>query len=378
MTRTSLDVIGRHPAVVAAWAASLPSSFAAVDEKGFVIVMPNEIKYEKNPAGSGPDLAVIAGDPTKEGFYIIRARFAPGVMSQPHSHPGDRHVTVISGHLVGRQGIDLRPEQHDAARSRQLHAAPRRRGALRRRQGRRGDRRDQGNGTRTVNSVRALAQAPKDSFDDETKRARLARAGGRQRAAASPLVLDRAARPSPGSRCMSARAAPPDMPPWMKTPGMPMRAYGERSPHEAGVQRHRRCASRARRAAAARARRSRASKASSRRARCTSSATTAACPISIPTQHQVLIHGLVERPLIFSMDALARYPLVSRIQFLECSGNSGGKQQRRSAAANGRRPARLVSCSEWTRRAAGDPARRSRRQSRRHAGCSPKAPTRPA
>ncbi|HUQ52903.1 MAG TPA: cupin domain-containing protein, partial [Gammaproteobacteria bacterium] len=60
-------------------------------------IVPSEIKYEKNPAGSGPDLAVIAGDPTKEGFYIIRARFAPGVMSMPHSHPGDRHVTVISG-----------------------------------------------------------------------------------------------------------------------------------------------------------------------------------------------------------------------------------------------------------------------------------------
>jgi quercetin dioxygenase-like cupin family protein len=84
-------------AAVAAGAIGVPSSFAAVDEKGFVIVMPNEIVYEKNPAGSGPDIAVIAGDPTKEGFYIIRARFAPGVMSMPHSHPTARHVTVISG-----------------------------------------------------------------------------------------------------------------------------------------------------------------------------------------------------------------------------------------------------------------------------------------
>ena len=86
----------RWLALLAATAVSV-LAFAAVDEKGFVITMPNEIVYEKNPAGSGPDLAVIAGDPTKEGFYIIRARFAPGVMSQPHSHPGDRHVTVLSG-----------------------------------------------------------------------------------------------------------------------------------------------------------------------------------------------------------------------------------------------------------------------------------------
>ena len=33
-------------------------AFAAEDEKGFVILMPNEIVYEKNPAGSGPDFAV--------------------------------------------------------------------------------------------------------------------------------------------------------------------------------------------------------------------------------------------------------------------------------------------------------------------------------
>ena len=67
-----------------------------------------------------------------------------------------------------------------------------------------------------------------------------------------------------------------------------------------------------------------------------------------PAQHQVLIHGLVERPLMFSMDALARYPLVSRIQFLECSGNSGGNNnaeppQQTAGGIHG-----LVSCSDWT------------------------------
>jgi len=85
------------------------TAFAAKDEKGFVIIKPNEIVYEKNPAGSGPDLAVIAGDPTKEGFYIIRARFAPGVMSQPHFHPNDRHVTVISGTWWAGKGPNFDP-----------------------------------------------------------------------------------------------------------------------------------------------------------------------------------------------------------------------------------------------------------------------------
>ena len=90
-------------------AVTIPSSFAAVDDKGFVIVHPNEIVYEPNPAGSGPDIAVIAGDPAKEGFYIIRARFKPGVMSQPHYHPGARHVTVISGMWWAGKGATFDP-----------------------------------------------------------------------------------------------------------------------------------------------------------------------------------------------------------------------------------------------------------------------------
>jgi len=96
-------------AVACAAVVTIPGSFAAEDEKGFVIVHPNEIVYGPNPAGSGPDLAVIAGDPTKEGFYIIRARFKPGVMSQPHFHPGDRHVTVISGTWWAGKGAKFDP-----------------------------------------------------------------------------------------------------------------------------------------------------------------------------------------------------------------------------------------------------------------------------
>ena len=41
-----------------------------------------------------------------------------------------------------------------------------------------------------------------------------------------------------------------------------------------------------------------------------------------PDRHELLIHGLVERPLKFSLEKLLRYPMVSRILFLECSGNT--------------------------------------------------------
>ena len=41
-----------------------------------------------------------------------------------------------------------------------------------------------------------------------------------------------------------------------------------------------------------------------------------------PHAHRLAIHGLVKRPLVFTLDALARYPMVSRFTFLECGGNS--------------------------------------------------------
>ena len=82
-------------------------AFAAEDEKGFKWLAPNELVYQPNP--SGPDIAIVAGDPTKEGFYVIRARFKPGVMSRPHYHPTDRHVTVISGTWWAGTGSNFDP-----------------------------------------------------------------------------------------------------------------------------------------------------------------------------------------------------------------------------------------------------------------------------
>ena len=70
-------------------------------------------------------------------------------------------------------------------------------------------------------------------------------------------------------------------------------------------------------------------------------------PAIDPDAHRLVIHGLVKRPLAFSVESLARYPMVSRINFLECSGNSGrslGDEpiQAPCSAVHG-----LVACSEW-------------------------------
>ena len=66
-----------------------------------------------------------------------------------------------------------------------------------------------------------------------------------------------------------------------------------------------------------------------------------------PAEHKLLIHGMVERPLIFSVDEIKRLPSVSRIYFIECSGNSGGEWGPKTAPEV-RLSHGLASCSEWT------------------------------
>ena len=67
-----------------------------------------------------------------------------------------------------------------------------------------------------------------------------------------------------------------------------------------------------------------------------------------PALHQLLVHGMVKRPLIFTVDALLRYPMVSRIHFLECSGNSQLLYQPAPPNLTAGQTHGLVSCSEWT------------------------------
>ena len=149
-----------------------------------------------------------------------------------------------------------------------------------------------------------------------------------------------------GLTFMTARAAPPDVPASMKTPGTPMRAYGERSAHEAGVQRFVGATPGAAGTGASR------TPLEALEGIITPSSLHFerhhnGVPDLDPDQHQVLIHGLVERPLIFSMDALARYPMVSRIQFLECSGNSAANNNAEAPQQTAGGIHGLVSCSDW-------------------------------
>ena len=67
-----------------------------------------------------------------------------------------------------------------------------------------------------------------------------------------------------------------------------------------------------------------------------------------PDTHRLLIHGLVKRPLVFTVDSLGRYPRESRVAFLECGGNGQLLYQKEPAAVGVQAIHGLVSCAEWT------------------------------
>ena len=66
-----------------------------------------------------------------------------------------------------------------------------------------------------------------------------------------------------------------------------------------------------------------------------------------PRTHRLLIHGMVDRPLILTMDDLRRLPSTSRIFFLECAGNSRS-EWRGPDAPEVKFTHGLTSCAEWT------------------------------
>ena len=67
-----------------------------------------------------------------------------------------------------------------------------------------------------------------------------------------------------------------------------------------------------------------------------------------PAQHKLVIHGLVRRPLVFTLDSLERYPMVSRIGFVECGGNSAPLFSNEPIQANVQALHGLAFCSEWS------------------------------
>jgi hypothetical protein len=82
---------------VTAFALSVNASSAAeLNPSAVAFKLPDKIEWKGQP-GAGVQQAVLAGDPTKPGLYVVMTKWLPGNMSRPHFHPNDRLITVIKG-----------------------------------------------------------------------------------------------------------------------------------------------------------------------------------------------------------------------------------------------------------------------------------------
>ncbi len=151
---------------------------------------------------------------------------------------------------------------------------------------------------------------------------------------------------------MASRAAgesPPGVPPWTRSlgPGVGTRPYGQPSPFEAHVQRRTVDWLTADRIASVSF-----TPLADLQGIITPSGTVferyhAGMPEIDPNRHRLLIHGLVKRPRLLTMDDLMRFPSLSVVRFLECSANGGmewrGPQMDRLQFTHG-----MLACCEWT------------------------------
>jgi sulfane dehydrogenase subunit SoxC len=67
-----------------------------------------------------------------------------------------------------------------------------------------------------------------------------------------------------------------------------------------------------------------------------------------PDKHRLVIHGMVRQPLEFTLDKLMRYPMVTRMHFVECGGNSAPLFSKEPLQATVQGLHGLSSCAEWT------------------------------
>jgi quercetin dioxygenase-like cupin family protein len=105
--------------VVFVAASSAGSAQAPPATPSHIGMLPAEMKWGPGPAGlpPGAQAVVLAGDPGKEGPFVLRAKLPAGYRVPPHWHPADEHVTVLSGTLQVGMG-----DKFDAASMRSLPA----------------------------------------------------------------------------------------------------------------------------------------------------------------------------------------------------------------------------------------------------------------
>jgi sulfane dehydrogenase subunit SoxC len=163
---------------------------------------------------------------------------------------------------------------------------------------------------------------------------------GRDRLAPAS-VRAQAATPPAASPAAAGDNLPPNVPAWMRVPGAPASPYGERAPSEQSVVREVLDPGDS------------FAPLADLRGTLTPNALWyevhyGGIPAIDPTEHRLMVHGMVERPTLFTMDDIKRFPSVSVIHFLECSGNSFSEWDKTTMGKTVQQTHGLTSCGEWT------------------------------
>ncbi|QRM31304.1 cupin domain-containing protein [Microvirga sp. VF16] len=75
------------------------------------MVNPGDITWKDGPPSlpKGSQIAVIYGDPAKDGVFVMRLKFPANYKIPPHTHSTDEVVTVVSGKVNFGMGATFDP-----------------------------------------------------------------------------------------------------------------------------------------------------------------------------------------------------------------------------------------------------------------------------
>jgi hypothetical protein len=86
------------------------SSAAELNPAAVIYKLPDQIPWGPVNA-AGAQAAVVGGDPTKPGFYMVYTKWTKGNhFSHPHFHPNDRYIVVLQGTWWVGSGNKFDPE----------------------------------------------------------------------------------------------------------------------------------------------------------------------------------------------------------------------------------------------------------------------------
>ena len=94
--------------LIVAGAARAAAGQAANRPGGVIVVKAAEIKWEDYPGRPGVKMAVLEGDLSKPGPFLMRVKFPAGFKLAPHTHPSLEHTTILSGGM--RLGYGTNPD----------------------------------------------------------------------------------------------------------------------------------------------------------------------------------------------------------------------------------------------------------------------------